>query len=108
MTSQTDARALLQINNLQVSFRTGKHDSLPVLKGISFAIPYNTTVALVGESGSGKSVSSLAIMGLLPADSAMPPATCTPWSRKNFFTRAACSSASSRRSRSWNVLYEMD
>lgn len=36
------------------------------MKGISFDIPTNTTVALVGESGSGKSVTSLATMGLLP------------------------------------------
>ncbi|EQB7856846.1 ABC transporter ATP-binding protein, partial [Acinetobacter baumannii] len=36
------------------------------VKGISFDIPTNTTVALVGESGSGKSVTSLATMGLLP------------------------------------------
>jgi peptide/nickel transport system ATP-binding protein len=34
-------------------------------------IPANSTVALVGESGSGKSVSAMAIMGLLPPESAM-------------------------------------
>jgi peptide/nickel transport system ATP-binding protein len=38
------------------------------VKGISFSLPKNATVALVGESGSGKSVSSLAVMGLLPSE----------------------------------------
>ena len=57
---------LLQIRNLRVRFRTGKHTSFEALKGISFDVPENSTVALVGESGSGKSVSSLAVMGLLP------------------------------------------
>lgn len=61
---------LLQIRDLRVSFRTDKKHSVEAVKGISFDIPYNTTVALVGESGSGKSVSSLAVMGLLSPDSA--------------------------------------
>jgi peptide/nickel transport system ATP-binding protein len=59
---------LLQVRDLRVSFRTDKHHSVEAVKGISFDIPRNTTVALVGESGSGKSVSSLAIMGLLAED----------------------------------------
>ncbi|MBC7575467.1 MAG: ABC transporter ATP-binding protein [Herminiimonas sp.] len=61
---------LLQVRDLRVSFRTDKHHSVEAVKGISFDIPRNTTVALVGESGSGKSVSSLAIMGLLAEDTA--------------------------------------
>ncbi len=59
---------LLAVENLRVSFKVNKTDFVETVKGISFAIPHNTTVALVGESGSGKSVSSLAIMGLLPAE----------------------------------------
>jgi len=60
--------ALLKVENLRISFRVTKKESVETVKGISFEIPYNTTVALVGESGSGKSVSSLAVMGLLPQD----------------------------------------
>ncbi len=41
------------------------------MRGISFDIPRNSTVALVGESGSGKSVSSLAILGLLPPENSI-------------------------------------
>ncbi|MBC3878759.1 ABC transporter ATP-binding protein [Undibacterium sp. FT79W] len=59
---------LLQVENLRVSFRINKKDSVETVKGVSFSIPHNATVALVGESGSGKSVSSLAVMGLLPPD----------------------------------------
>jgi peptide/nickel transport system ATP-binding protein len=59
---------LLQVRNLRVHFKLDKHATFEALKGISFDIPPNATVALVGESGSGKSVSSLAVMGLLPAE----------------------------------------
>ncbi len=59
---------LLSVTDLRVSFRIDKTHSVEAVKGISFDIPRNATVALVGESGSGKSVSSLAIMGLLAAD----------------------------------------
>lgn len=57
---------LLHIENLRVSFKGEEKKYIETVKGISFDIPANTTVALVGESGSGKSVTSLATMGLLP------------------------------------------
>ncbi|MDB9684002.1 ABC transporter ATP-binding protein, partial [Acinetobacter baumannii] len=57
---------LLHIENLRVSFKGEDKQYIETVKGISFDIPTNTTVALVGESGSGKSVTSLATMGLLP------------------------------------------
>ena len=57
---------LLRVDNLRVSFRVDKNTVFEAVKGISFDIPVNRTVALVGESGSGKSVSALAVMGLLP------------------------------------------
>ena len=59
------APALLRVDNLRVSFKGENKQYLETVKGISFEIPANTTVALVGESGSGKSVTSLAVMGLL-------------------------------------------
>ena len=63
------APALLQVENLRVSFKNEEKQYIETVKGISFSIPVNTTVALVGESGSGKSVTSLATMGLLPTES---------------------------------------
>jgi peptide/nickel transport system ATP-binding protein len=59
---------LLDIRDLRVSFKTGKTTTFDAVKGISFSVPLDATVALVGESGSGKSVSSLAVMGLLPGE----------------------------------------
>jgi len=57
---------LLKVENLEVSFKSESKQWIKTVKGISFNIPKNKTVALVGESGSGKSVTSLAVMGLLP------------------------------------------
>jgi peptide/nickel transport system ATP-binding protein len=45
--------------------------AVSALKGVSFDIPENATVALVGESGSGKSVTALSILRLLPANAAV-------------------------------------
>jgi len=59
---------LLEVHDLRVSFRTDKKNTFEAVKGVSFSLPLDATVALVGESGSGKSVSSLAVMGLLPPE----------------------------------------
>ena len=63
-----DQNNLLEVRDLRVTFRLDKKTTFEAVKGISFNVPRNSTVALVGESGSGKSVSSLAVMGLLPPD----------------------------------------
>ncbi|MDW7649713.1 MAG: ABC transporter ATP-binding protein [Bacillota bacterium] len=57
--------SLLEIKELQVSFKKGK-DYVPVVDGVSFSLQPGQTLGLVGESGCGKSVTSLSIMGLLP------------------------------------------
>jgi peptide/nickel transport system ATP-binding protein len=62
---------LLSVRNLRINFRLDKHTLFEAVKGVSFDIPKNTTVALVGESGSGKSVTSLSILGLLPKENAL-------------------------------------
>ena len=57
---------LISVQDLHVSFRMSKTDTVEAVRGVSFDIPANSTVALVGESGSGKSVSAMSIVRLLP------------------------------------------
>ncbi len=57
---------LLSIQDLKVSFRMGRGQRADAVKGVSFDIPENSTVALVGESGSGKSVTAMSVLNLLP------------------------------------------
>jgi peptide/nickel transport system ATP-binding protein len=73
MTTSTNpsSEPLVSVRNLRVSFRLGGNEVFEAVRGISFDIPRNSTVALVGESGSGKSVSSLAILGLLPPENSI-------------------------------------
>jgi len=58
-----DPAPVLRITNLKVQF-AGSPAS--VLDGISLSVKRGETLALVGESGCGKSITSLALMGLLP------------------------------------------
>ena len=60
---------LLSIQDLKVDFRLGERGATTLaqaVRGVSFDIPENSTVALVGESGSGKSVTAMSILNLLP------------------------------------------
>src|SRR5690606_9867991 len=51
--------------NLSIEF-VGVQGSVSAVQSVSFDIGVSETVGLVGESGSGKSLTSLAIVGLLP------------------------------------------
>ena len=57
---------LISVQDLRVSFRMSKSHTAQAVKGVSFDILPNSTVALVGESGSGKSVTAMSIVRLLP------------------------------------------
>ncbi|WP_047309410.1 ABC transporter ATP-binding protein [Rhodopseudomonas palustris] len=63
---------LLEIRDLQVDLFT-RRGVLRAIDGFSLAVDHGETLGLVGESGCGKSMTSLAIMGLLPT----PPARVT-------------------------------
>ena len=55
----------LELRNLTVKF-PARPLSVTAVKGVDFGIAQGEVLGLVGESGSGKSVTSLAVMGLLP------------------------------------------
>lgn len=63
-TSTPDA-PLLSVRDLAVEFTSGTQVARAV-RGISFDVPHGKTLGVVGESGCGKSVTSLAILRLVP------------------------------------------
>ena len=60
---------LLEIQHLNIRFQ-GNGRSVEVVGDLSLGLDRRETLGIVGESGSGKSVTSLAVMGLLPPASA--------------------------------------
>jgi peptide/nickel transport system ATP-binding protein len=58
--------ALLEVTDLSVVFAQKGKRTVTAVDGVSFSVDAGEVVGLVGESGCGKSVTSLAIMGLLP------------------------------------------
>ena len=61
---------VLSVQNLTVSVST-EAGLRPLVSNLSFTLRKGETLAIAGESGSGKSITSLAIMGLLPPNVAV-------------------------------------
>jgi oligopeptide transport system ATP-binding protein len=60
----TDHAPLLEVDNLQVEFRT-RDGVAKAVNGVSYSLEEGETLAVLGESGSGKSVTAQAVMGIL-------------------------------------------
>ncbi|HSQ47002.1 MAG TPA: ATP-binding cassette domain-containing protein, partial [Lutibacter sp.] len=56
---------ILKVQNLSISFGSDEEQN-KVVNAVSFELNPQQILGIVGESGSGKSVTSLAILGLLP------------------------------------------
>ena len=61
---------VLEIGELRVSFHGDDGRATRAVDGVDLTVQRGQTLGLVGESGCGKSVTALAVMGLLPKDSA--------------------------------------
>jgi peptide/nickel transport system ATP-binding protein len=58
---------LLAVDDLRVTFRSRGRRDVRAVDGVSFSLEAGQTIGIVGESGCGKSVTSLAVLGLLPS-----------------------------------------
>lgn len=61
----TEKEAVLELKELSIDFQTVE-GTVHAVNRLSYRLHRGEKLAIVGESGSGKSVSSLAVMGLLP------------------------------------------
>ncbi|MDN6668136.1 MAG: peptide ABC transporter ATP-binding protein, partial [Brevibacterium sp.] len=58
---------ILEVRDLTVTFPNHKGD-VKAVRGVDYEVMPGEFLGIVGESGSGKSVSSMAVMGLLPSN----------------------------------------
>ncbi|MEG0381126.1 MAG: ATP-binding cassette domain-containing protein, partial [Kurthia sp.] len=59
------AETILEVKNLKINFKTYA-GTVQAVRGVNFTLEKGKTLAIVGESGSGKSVTSNALMKLIP------------------------------------------
>ncbi|MFC7374918.1 ABC transporter ATP-binding protein [Brachybacterium sp. GCM10030267] len=64
--ASTEDAPVLSARDLQVAYRTGKDTAVRALRGVSFDLYPESSLALVGESGCGKTTLGLALLRLLP------------------------------------------
>jgi oligopeptide/dipeptide ABC transporter ATP-binding protein len=64
---------VLEVDNLRVSFPAPDHRRFFPVDGVSFTLDRGETLALVGESGCGKSLTSLALLQLVPPPGRVEP-----------------------------------
>jgi peptide/nickel transport system permease protein len=86
---------VLAVEHLAISFKD-RHNGVNVVDDVSFTVRSGEVLGLIGESGCGKSLTSLAIMGLLPATARVTGQVrfdqqdllaCTPRQRRRYLGR---------------------
>ncbi|MPZ31036.1 MAG: ATP-binding cassette domain-containing protein [Rhodospirillales bacterium] len=65
---------MLAVEDLHTHFRTPR-GRVRAVDGVSFSLDRGRTLGIVGESGCGKSVLARTVMGLLPSNARVPPAS---------------------------------
>ena len=78
---------ILEVKNLSISFALTQ-GTLDAVKHLSFELSKGETLAIVGESGSGKSVSSNALMQLLPNNASIKPESSIIFEGEEVFAKS--------------------
>ena len=76
---------MISVSNLRVSFVT-RQRTVEAVRGVSFDVRDDATLAIVGESGSGKTVSAMSILRLLPENAVIDPASRIDYRGENLLT----------------------
>ena len=64
---------VLEVQDLRISFPVAGGGRMYPVDGVSFSLDRGETLALVGESGCGKSLTSLALLRLVPPPGRIEP-----------------------------------
>lgn len=91
--------AAAELRGVHIGFRSGRRVT-PVVRGVDLRLRRGRVLALVGESGSGKSLTSLALIGLLPPGAEVTSGSVVLTARTPAGSRrgggARCAAAASR------------
>jgi len=79
---------VIKVSDLRVSFIT-RQRAVEAVRGVSFEVREDSTLALVGESGSGKTVSAMSILRLLPENARVDPGSRISYQDENLLTASA-------------------
>src|SRR3954447_5757336 len=71
--TQQHSTPVLQVENLRITFPAPGGGRMAPVDGVSFTLARGETLALVGESGCGKSLTSLALLRLVPSPGRIEP-----------------------------------
>ncbi|SEB57117.1 oligopeptide/dipeptide ABC transporter, ATP-binding protein, C-terminal domain-containing protein [Nitratireductor aquibiodomus] len=95
---------LLSVEDLHLTFSKGSVP--PIIEGVSFEVHAGETLCIVGESGCGKSVTSMALMGLLPTPPARVLSGRAMFAGEDLFTMSESRRASLRGNRMAMIFQE--